>query len=186
MTRADAGCASEETAWVLAAQQGDTAAFRSLIDAYERRLYYYLRRFLPNTDQVFDVLQDVWLTLFRRLPTLRQPGAFRVWLYQVAHDRVVSVIRKDRREQDVVADYGTQLGDEADELDLHAENAELVHRGLEALSPDHREVLALFFLEEMKLDELAQVLGVPAGTVKSRLHYARNALRRELERLGHE
>ncbi|MGE3803275.1 MAG: RNA polymerase sigma factor [Gemmataceae bacterium] len=186
MSRADHGNSSEEARWVCAAQAGDTAAFRQLIDAYERRLYYFLRRFLPRTDQVLDVLQEVWLTLFRRLPALREPAAFRVWLYQVAHDRVVSVIRKERREQDVVAEYSSQLSDESAPLDLSTENAELVHRALAVLSADHREAIVLHFLEDMKLEEMADVLGVPAGTVKSRLFYARQALRRELERLGHE
>src|SRR5437588_12641577 len=89
----------QERDWVLRARGGDADAFRRLVDAYDRRLLYFVLRFLPDTDRALDVLQDVWLTLFRRLPGLRAAEAFRVWLYQVAHDKVVDAVRRDRRRE---------------------------------------------------------------------------------------
>src|SRR5436305_5538759 len=93
----------QEYALVVRAQRGDTGAFRALVDQYDRRLLYFVLRFLPDAERALDVLQDVWLTLLRRLPGLRAPGAFRVWLYQIAHDRVVDVLRRRRREQEAQA-----------------------------------------------------------------------------------
>ena len=89
----------EEIALVLRAQQGDSAAFAELIERYDRRLHYFVRRLLPDADLALDILQDVWLTLHRRLSGLRAPEAFRVWLYQIAHGRVVDVLRRQRRQE---------------------------------------------------------------------------------------
>jgi RNA polymerase sigma-70 factor (ECF subfamily) len=176
----------QETSWVLRAQRGDGDAFRLLVDQYDRRLLYFILRFVSDSERALDVLQDVWLTLFRRLPGLQAPGAFRVWLYQIAHDRAVDVLRRLQREdaaQEVLRN-GFVEGDEGpgEEFD----RAELVHHALEQLSPEHREVLLLRFLEDLSVEEIAATLRCAPGTVKSRLHYARLALRREVERLVHD
>src|ERR1700740_420677 len=91
----------QEQAWVRAAQQGDVAAFRCLVDCYDRRVLYFVLRFLPDSHQALDVMQEVWLALFNRLPSLRAPAAFRVWLYQIAHDQVVSQLRRQRRQEKI-------------------------------------------------------------------------------------
>jgi RNA polymerase sigma-70 factor (ECF subfamily) len=185
MTAAD-NSTDRERLWVRAAQGGDVAAFRSLLDIYDRRLLYFVRRFLPDVNQALDVLQDVWLTVFRRLPALRAPEAFRVWLYQIAHDKVVSVLRRHRREDEVYADLRDRHADAADgDHELTFDRAELVHRALERLSPEHREVLLLRFLEGLSLEDIARAVGCGAGTVKSRLHYAKQALRQHVEKLSH-
>src|SRR5262249_46771824 len=98
MKSLDATSAEQERDCVQRAKQGDAAAFRQLVDRYDRRLLYFVLRFLPDADRALDVLQDVWLTLHRRLSGLRAPEAFRVWLYQIAHDKVIDVLRRDRRE----------------------------------------------------------------------------------------
>src|SRR5262245_60701986 len=179
----------QEMEWILRALSGDADAFRRLVDAYDRRLLYFVRRFIADTDRALDVLQDVWLTLFRRLPGLRAPEAFRVWLYQIAHDKVVDVLRRDRREEKAqeilrAAYFPADNGDGGHE-DL-VDRAEFVHHALQARSKEHREALLLRFLEGLSLEEIATALRCSLGTVKSRLHYARQALRREVERLVHD
>ncbi|GIW82358.1 MAG: RNA polymerase sigma factor [Gemmatales bacterium] len=171
---------------VLRAQAGDTEAFRRLVTAYERKLLYFILRFISDADRALDLLQDVWLTVFQRLDQLRSAAAFRVWVYQIAHDKVVSWIRRQRREREVYE----ELQDSAekatpDDGEAEFDNAELVHRALPALSQEHREVMVLRFLEDMSLEEIAEALRCRPGTVKSRLHYARLALRKEVERLMH-
>jgi RNA polymerase sigma-70 factor (ECF subfamily) len=177
---------AQERTWVLRARAGDADAFRRLVDAYDRRLLYFVLRFLPDADRALDVLQDVWLTLFRRLPGLRAPEAFRVWLYQIAHDRVVDVIRRACREEAVHQALRASCNGSADDHESLLDQAEFVHHALGALSAEHREVLLLRFLEELSVEEIAAATRVSAGTVKSRLHYAKLALRREVERLVHE
>src|SRR5262245_41502859 len=176
----------EERAWVVRAARGDATAFRWLVDRYDRRLLYFVLRFLPDADRALDVLQEVWLTLFRRLPQLRAPEAFRVWLYQIAHDRVIDVVRRQQREEHAHEVLRNGLAEGADDPWEQVDQAELVHHALKSLTPEHREVLLLRFLEDLSLEEIAATLRCSLGTVKSRLHYARQALRREVEKLVHD
>ena len=83
----------EERIEVLLAQQGDMEAFRRLVTLYERRLLYYILRFVEDADRALDVLQEVWLSAFRLLPRLDAPEAFRVWLYKITHGKIVEFLR---------------------------------------------------------------------------------------------
>src|SRR5688572_4471365 len=87
----------EEALLVLRAQQGDGQAFRALVELYDQRLLYFIRRVLDESDEAFDVLQEVWLQVHRNLRRLRSPRAFRVWLYRIAHDQTMSALRRSRR-----------------------------------------------------------------------------------------
>jgi len=171
----------QERLWVLQAQQGNPEAFRSLVDRYERRLLYYLMRFSPNPEQAADTLQEVWVTAFRGLKNLRAPEAFRVWLYQIAHDKIISLVRREARRNEMFEAFKNEaIADEHYE-DRGFEALESVQRALHRLSPEHREVLTLRFLEDLRLEEIAETIRCELGTVKSRLHYAKQAVRRFLQ-----
>ena len=171
------------------AQQGQAEAFRTLVDAYERRLLYFIRRILGEEDRSLDVLQDVWLTVIKRLPSLQSAEAFRVWLYRIARDKAVDAVRGRQREREVLADIAESLPDEsADQIEpgFTSENIELIHQALSLLPAAHREVLTLRFLEDMSLEEVSHVIGCPLGTVKSRLHHAQRLLRNKIKELNHD
>lgn len=176
---------TREQILVLSAQQGEVEAFRELVGIYERRLLYFIRRLCGDADSSLDILQETWLTVFRRLATLESPAAFRVWLYRIARDKTVDSLRRKHRHEELL----TELADEqlsvssANESDfaLLAENVEAVHQALEKLSGPHREVLTLRFLEELSVEEISQIVRCSAGTVKSRLFHARRMLRQILE-----
>ncbi|TXT25578.1 MAG: sigma-70 family RNA polymerase sigma factor [Planctomycetota bacterium] len=173
---------------VRGAQQGQAEAFRTLVDAYEQRLLYFIRRILGEEDRSLDVLQDVWLTVIKRLSSLQSAEAFRVWLYRIARDKAVDAVRGRQREREVLADIAESLPDEPAgpiEPGFATENIELIHHALGLLSAAHREVLTLRFLEDMSLEEVSQVVGCPIGTVKSRLHHAQRLLRHQIEELNH-
>ena len=174
----------EERLTVLLAQKGDREAFGRLVDRYDKRLLYFVRRLLGETDDALDLLQSVWLIVHRRLRKLKSPEAFRVWLYQIAHDQAVTELRRKTR-RPISFEEPTELPspDAANLDDTAFDNAELVHVALGDLSVDHRRVLTLRFLEEMSIEEIAEVVGCADGTVKSRLHYAKAALRRRIEEL---
>lgn len=176
----------EEALTVIAAQEGDGEAFRRLVNRYDARLLYFIRRIVGETESAYDVLQAAWLAVHRRLRSLKSPEAFRVWLYRIAHDQAVSQIRANVREELLLsALQETATSETADEQDSY-DDAEQIHHALERLSVDHRRVLTLFFLEEMRIDEIAAVLNCPAGTVKSRLSAAKRALHVQIERAGHD
>lgn len=176
--------ATYEKLLVVRAQARDERAFQELVTRYERRMLYYIHRLLGHDADLADVMQDIWIRVFLRLTTLRAPEAFRVWLYKIAHDVAVSQLRKKKRRE--MASLGDEHPAEGattsdwDEREL-LESAEVVHKTLERLSLPHREVLTLRFLEELDLSEIAEVVGCNVGTVKSRLHYAKSAMRNLLE-----
>ena len=174
---------------VLRCRRGDAAAWREVIALFERRLFYYLRRLVGDAERdAWDVLQHTWMEAYRGIHRLAEPRALRTWLYRIGHCQAVSHGRRAGREMRATDD-ATDVGDlpadaggaDADPI-AAAEAAEQVHAGLARLSLPHREVLTLHFLEDLPVDEIATVLGVPPGTVKSRLHYAKRALRDALER----
>ncbi len=171
---------------VILAMHGDGAAFRALVEAYDRRLLYFIRRILGESDEGFDVLQSVWLMVHRSLRKLNSPSAFRVWLYRIAHAQSVSALRKKTRLPIIFEEIETCEVSEESLNETAFDNAELVHVALGALSMDHRRVLTLRFLEDMDIAEIAEVLECSQGTVKSRLYYAREALRRRIEELVHD
>ena len=176
----------EEIVLVRHAQSGNHDAFALLVERYDRRIFYFVRRLLGDSqsDSAFDVLQSTWMQVHRRLSGLRAPGAFRVWLFRIAHDQAISELRRKGLRPvalDQEADSLPNARPDTSREDL--ENAELVHRALGEISLEHRQVLTLRFLEEMSVEEIADVTGIPAGTVKSRLHYARLALRSCIEEL---
>jgi RNA polymerase sigma-70 factor (ECF subfamily) len=176
----------EERLIVQLAQRGDRDAFRRLLDLYDARLLYFVRRILGESDGALDVLQAVWLTVHRKLRTLRSAEAFRVWVYRIAHDQAVVELRRKARRPVLFEDIPAGLPpDPANEDDTAFEDAELVHAALLTLSVDHRRVLTLRFLEEMSVEAIAEVVGCGAGTVKSRLYYAKAALRRQIEEVRH-
>jgi len=177
----------DELLTVMHAQAGDRDAFQKLVELYQDRLMYYVRRMVRDAHRARDVLQDVWLDVFRTMGRLRAPQAFRVWLYRVAHDRAAGLVRREAVEtrHNQQALLAAQNSDSWNELEL-LENAELVHFALEKLTVVHREIMMLRFLEEMNISEIAEVLQCSEGTAKSRLHYAKCALRRIISECGHE
>ena len=173
---------------VLKARLGQEAAFLQLVDRYHAKLLYYVRRLVGNKELADDVIQESWLAAYRQLPRLRAPQAFHVWLYRIAHTQAVSAIRTEARYVEMAEDWEPPDDtDEAEaELELSARDAARIHAALEQLPTQPREILALRFLEDMSYEEIACVLGCAVGTVKSRIHYARKALRRKMEAMQDE
>ena len=173
---------------VLRCRRGDSAAWRQLIGRWDRRLLYYIRRIVSGERDAWDVLQQTWLAAFQALPSLKEPRALRAWLYRIAHRRAISHLRHAGSAPDADAGALDDVGDVPAEDDdggaFPAEAAERVHACLARLSLAHREVLTLHFLEDVSIEEIASILGVPPGTVKSRLFHAKRALRAAIERGG--
>jgi RNA polymerase sigma factor (sigma-70 family) len=166
---------------VLRCQRGEDQAYAELVRYWERRLYYFIRRLVPREDDAGDVLQKTWMHVLRHIHRLNDPGAFRVWLFRIARSTAVSHFRREMAHR---AGSEAETGAEAvsdDEGPIRVENVEYIHHGLNRLPLPFREVLTLHFLEDMSIEDIGAVLGIPQGTVKSRLYYAKRALRGLLE-----
>lgn len=171
---------------VLRAQLGDPEAFGVLFDRYHARVLAYVRHRMDSTADAEDVLQEVWVTVVRKIARLEEPQAFRAWLFRIAHGHAVSRLRRKRREVTLGSDMTEQVfsamaapeNDASEALADYDEDA--VHEALAELSAPHREVLSLRYFEGFTYEEIAGIVGCGLGTVRSRLHYAKAALQREL------
>ena len=160
----------------LRCQSGEPGAFEDLIAVMERPLLYYAVSLTGNQDSGLDVLQDVWIRVFRGIRKLKDPGSLRSWLYSITHGIAVDRIRKnssrERAETGQLEDH-----EEAEEPSFAVEDAAAIHQALSEIDLKYREVLVLHFLEDLSVAEIAAVVGWPEGTVKSRMHYAKRAMK---------
>jgi RNA polymerase sigma-70 factor (ECF subfamily) len=163
-------------------QRNDVAAWDELVRRYHDRLFYYIRRLIDDDDQAAQLVQDVWVHVLRGLSMLRQVDRLAPWLYTIARRVVMTHLRARYNTTPAISADAIEVADDDDHDDGTAfDRAELVHYGLQRIGWVEREVLTLFFLQDLSIDEIARVLDVPPGTVKSRLARARKELRSVLE-----
>lgn len=168
----------------LRCQSGEVEAFEDLIAVMERPLLYYATSLTGNQDSGLDVLQEVWIKVFRGIHKLKDPGSLRSWLYSITHGIAVDRIRKNYvREKAEQIQY--ENFDEAEEPTFADEDAAAIHQALSEIGIKHREVLVLHFLEDLSVAEIAAVVGCSEGTVKSRIHYAKQAMKTVLSGGNH-
>lgn len=165
---------------VVRCQSGQRQAWDELVGRWEKPLFYYIRRMVDNEHEAWQIQQETWLHVVRNLHTLKCPAYFPKWLYSICHKKIVSYYRRHHRQVELRETLCGRAGSNH-EADHHFENAEAVHWGLGQIKPVFREVLTLYFLQDLSIDEIAEVLDIPCGTVKSRLYYARLQLRTVLE-----
>ena len=161
----------------LRCRRGEPGAYEELVRLWERPLLYSLRRLVDDEGAAWDALQETWLKAFRGIAALRKASSLPVWLYGIARRTAMSHLRDVYARPESPEDPEGLEGFEEPEPDFEPEDAEEVHRGLLRIARPFREVLALYFLEGLSIAEIAEVVGIPSGTVKSRLHHARRALR---------
>jgi len=170
----------EETL-VLRSQIGDESAFEELLKLYGPPLLFFTRKMMQTSPHlVEDVTQEIWLAIYKGLPGLLDAGKFRPWAFRIARDRIYREYRRRKLALEALEECHVEELPDAGSVNAIVDVEEL-HRGLDAISPQHREVLVLCFLEEMSYEEIAGVTGSTLGTVRSRIHYAKRALRNALE-----
>ena len=162
-------------------QRGDAAAFEELFRRFQPRLRYYVRRLDADGNHTDDTLQEIWARVVRGIGSLRDRRAFVAWLYTIARHEVHGRAKAKDGSVELTEEHLGSLADDSEPV-FRKEDAARIHQALETLRPAQREILTLCFLEELSHQEIAGILGLPVGTVKSRIHYAKQALRRELER----
>jgi RNA polymerase sigma-70 factor (ECF subfamily) len=162
---------------VLSCQKRDESAFRAMVNRWQPHLYYYVRRIVEDENAVWDVLQETWLAVYQEIRTLEDPRKFPAWLYKISHNKAVSLLRREGKYVQMVEEQMADCFENNGAIDIAEEQAELAHKLLGKLELAHREILTLYFLEGFSIREMAGILGVSEGTVKSRLHYAKQKLR---------
>jgi RNA polymerase sigma-70 factor (ECF subfamily) len=169
-----------DTELVVRAQNGDEGAFASLAVAVGDRLHAVAHRILRDIDLAEDATQQALLNVWRDLPQLRDPARFDAWSYRLL---VRACYAEARRTRHWAPNLRLLPGDEPTAADGNSSvvDRDQLERGFRRLSIDHRAVVVLHHYQDLSLEEVAEALGVPIGTVRSRLHYAMRGLRAALE-----
>lgn len=175
-----------EDALIDEALAGNAAAFGELVCAYQDRLFHAMRHVLCSAEDAEDVVQDAFVQAFVKLESFRRAAGFYTWLYRIAFNRAQSLVRRRRgvpldglAEQQESADGAAP----PDGRLRQQENADQVHAVLEAMPEEHRAVLVLREMEGCPYETISEILDLPIGTVRSRLHRARLDFKHTMKRL---
>ncbi len=176
----------QETWRVLRAQSGDQEALDELLEAVQEPLYRYIFRLVGERTLAEDILQEVFIRIYRKLRWLREPELFRPWAYRIASREAFKHLKRERRWREEVRDEATleAIPAQSTEKSYAPELIEHLPSLIERVSPASRAVLILHYLHEMPLAEVAAVLGIALGTAKSRLAYGLQSLRSGIREQG--
>jgi RNA polymerase sigma-70 factor (ECF subfamily) len=163
---------------VLRWQSGEEAAMSELVDRWHVRLFRHVRRLTDSVDDAAEVMQESWLAMIRSVTRLDDPAKFPAWAYRIASNKAADFVRKKSRHRTVPLDEPEKIVAKTPATEFGDLTALLGK-----LSLEHRTVVSLRYGEEMPLDVIAETLGVPLGTVKSRLHYALEFLKKKKKNL---
>lgn len=183
-----------DTVLVLRCQEDDTEAFDEIVSRYKDGIYNYVRRMISHPDDVDDITQEVFVRAFMSIKSFRRESNLRAWLYRIAGNLCVDRYRRRGTEKRIFAGLERDNGDDPPETpDLRddtfeparlCERAELqaeIQKALCRLPDKLRATVLLYDMEDMSYEEIAEALGCPIGTVKSRLFNARMRLRKMLK-----
>ncbi len=175
--------AKDEQLPVAAARAGDPAAWDVLFHRYQLPLYSYVQELTRHEQTSLDIVQETFIKAVRHLGSLRADAKFGGWLFRIAHQLCQQHWRKTRPIESLdevpELELATDAANPAEEL-VSTEQKELFLAAIDLLPAGHRAIVLLHYLEDFDLAEIADITGVPLGTVKSRLHHARQKLRQQL------
>jgi RNA polymerase sigma-70 factor (ECF subfamily) len=158
------------------AKRGDVEAYNLLVSRWEKRVFNYLLRLVTNREDALDLSQDVFLKAYQNLPKLEAAEKFAGWLFRIAHNEAFSLLRKRRPQSQLSYE---KAGVERGKL-LPMELSLAVESALARLSEDQRDAVLLKVYQGFKFEEMAEILGCPVSTVKSRLYTALDVLKATL------
>lgn len=176
-----------EAAIINAVLGGDVNAYEILVKEYEKNVYNLALRMTGNSEDAYDMSQEAFIKAYNSLSSFRGDSKFSVWLYRIVSNVCLDFLRSRNRRATVSLSMENDEGEEV-ELDIADENSspqalldrsltrDAVRRGLQALPPDHREILLLREIQGLSYDEIAETLDLEVGTVKSRIFRARKKL----------
>jgi RNA polymerase sigma-70 factor (ECF subfamily) len=176
--------AEHEQLPVQQARAGDAAAWNALFRRYQLPLYVYVFELVREEQPSLDIVQETFIAAARHIGSLRDDGRFGGWLFGIAHQKCIQRWRQQGHDSDLrnqFAENPPDFADSPDELLIKREQEGEFMNLLRQLPPPQRAVLLLHYIEDFSLVEIADITGAGLGTVKSRLHYARRALRQLLE-----
>lgn len=167
----------------LLVRQGDKEKFGLLMERYSPKLFRYGRKFLSNTDNIEDMVQEVFIKTYENIQSFDTSQRFSPWIYRIAHNTFVNALRKNLKaplyffDLDAIVSHSFYENPSPEEDEEKRKIKPMIDAGLAQLSPKYREVIVLHYLEELGYQEIADILHVPIGTVGIRLKRAKDKLK---------
>ena len=171
-----------EVSTIRRAKEGEAAAFTELIEAHQLRLYRFLLRICGKPELAEDIVQDAFVRVLGNIERFDERYRFSTWLFTIGRRLLLNSLQKHRprSESDWLASYeGSSVGGDSEVRDREGRLATVAMLGeaLDVLTPQQREIVVLYHHKDNSVQEIASLLGIPAGTVKSHLHRARRRMR---------
>jgi len=171
----------------LECQQGSTEALDQLVLRWHHRLLRYAQFHVGSPETAADLVQDAWIAIVRGIGRLADPSAFPAWAYRIVTNKCRDWLRRRKIERSIFDESARHPVDyAASRPTAGATEAEAIEKALLGLDADDRTLVRLYYFEELTVSQVADVFGIPGGTVKSRLHRCRETLRKHLEETNRE
>jgi len=167
---------------VIKCQQGDKEAFDELVERWQKRLWHYAFHVTGSESAAWDIVQETWYGIIKGIRKLDNATVFPRWAFRIANNKCADWLRRKRRQEHLNNELTKQIQKEPYEKQNGDEKTASLRSAIEKLSPDRRALLALRYHEGFDIAQIAEIIGVPEGTVKSRLHRTVNELRQFVER----
>ena len=166
---------------VIAVQSGDIASFEVLVRRYQKRLQYYVHRYVHTDEAAEEVVQDTLFTLYQTIERIDTKRKVKSYIYAIARNMAISYMRRHQVEARI--DESVVGGNDADVFDLlwNEEKVQTVRHALSQLSPVYRRALQLYYFDELSYKEVSKKLHIPLNTVRTHLARAKKALKRSME-----
>jgi RNA polymerase sigma-70 factor, ECF subfamily len=170
---------------------GDTEKFGVLMERYQAKLFRYGKKFLSNEDNIEDVVQDVFVKTYQNIKSFDTSQRFSPWIYRIAHNTYINAIKKNSLNPLYLFDFDTLVSHTVVEDPIvrereQKEMKEIVDKGLSQIEPKYREILILYYIEDLSYKEIADILHVPIGTVGVRIMRAKEILKEAYKKLDIE
>lgn len=181
---AKAEAVSDEEQFVLRAASGDERAYGKLVQAYQSRVFNFVRSMVRNDEVAEDITQESFVKAFFSLKRLQNPGSFKSWLFRIANNNTLDWLRRKKFQ---LVDVDEQIHESYVDVRnpesgaIEEERLQHVRQALNKLKPDQKAILVMCDLQGLSYADIAEVLNVPFGTVQSRIFYARKKLKEHLD-----
>ncbi len=177
-----------DEALAIRVQGGDKAAFAAIMERFEGKLLRYGNKFLAEREDVVDIVQEVFISVYQNIKSFDRSQKLSPWIYRIAHNAFVNALKKKSRNPFVMLDFDALLSHTVSEDPLQGEREQeeihkMIDAGLDQLSAKYKEILILYYLEELPYKEIADIIEVPIGTVGIRIKRAKEALRKVYEKM---
>lgn len=172
-------------------QQGDKDKFGLIMERYQSKLFRYGKKFLSSEDNIEDVVQDVFIKTYQNIKSFDITQKFSPWIYRIAHNTYINALKKNSSGPLYLFDFDTLISHTVVEDPVVKEREKeeikkIVDHGLSLIEPKYREILVLYYIEELSYKEISEILRIPMGTVGVRIMRAKEILKDKYKELNIE